>query len=81
MINLNICPLVSPRIRLELSRVTISGVQVMHCVMYPNTNYDLPILSMDMVGSGDNKVSLAIIDPCPASMDRSIPPIYVKIIR
>lgn len=46
-----------------------------HCVMYPRLEYDLPILSMDVVAKR-GKVSLAIIDPCPVSLDRSLPSIY-----
>lgn len=53
--------------------------QVLHCVLYPRLEYDLPILSFDMVGSeGSGRVSLAIADPCPASMDRSLPPVYIQ---
>ncbi|CAL8462694.1 g2227 [Coccomyxa elongata] len=54
------------------------GLQVLHCVLYPRLEYDLPILCFDMVGSeGSGRVSLAIADPCPASMDRSLPQVYV----
>lgn len=52
----------------------------MHCVMYPRTEYDLPILSFDMVGK-DDRVSLVCIDPCPVAMDRSLPPVYVTLVR
>lgn len=52
--------------------------QVLHCVMYPWADFDLPILSMDVVAK-DGDVSLAIIDPCPASMDRQLPAAYNQI--
>lgn len=55
-------------------------VQVVHCVMYPRLEYDLPILSFDMVGK-DERVSLVCIDPCPVAMDRSLPPVYVSVVR
>ena len=55
-------------------------MQVVHCVMYPRTDYDLPILSFDMVGK-DGRVSLVCIDPCPVAMDRSLPPIYISLVR
>ena len=55
-------------------------VQVVHCVMYPRMEYDLPILSFDMVGK-DDRVSLVCIDPCPVAMDRSLPSVYVSLVR
>ena len=55
-------------------------LQVVHCVMYPRMEYDLPILSFDMVGK-DDRVSLVCIDPCPVAMDRSLPPVYVTLVR
>ena len=48
--------------------------------MYPRMEYDLPILSFDMVGK-DERVSLVCIDPCPVAMDRSLPPLYVTLVR
>ena len=48
--------------------------------MYPRMEYDLPILSFDMVGK-DDRVSLVCIDPCPVAMDRSLPPVYVSLVR
>lgn len=47
-------------------------LQVLHCVLYPRASFDIPILSIDMVGKG-NQVSLCIIDPCPVRSDRSLP--------
>jgi phycocyanobilin:ferredoxin oxidoreductase len=58
------------------------SVQVLHCVLYPRLEYDLPILSVDMVGSAaTGRISLAIADPCPAAMDRSLPPAYAETVR
>ncbi|EIE26217.1 ferredoxin-dependent bilin reductase [Coccomyxa subellipsoidea C-169] len=65
------------KLHLELAHRQ-DGLQVLHCVLYPHLDYDLPILSFDMVGSEGGRVSLAIADPCPASMDRSLPPVYVQ---
>ena len=57
-------------------------VQVLHCVLYPRLEYDLPILSVDMVGSAaTGRITLAIADPCPAAMDRSLPPAYAETVR
>ena len=55
--------------------------QVMHCVLYPRLEYDLPILSLDMVGNADGEVSLAIVDPCPCVLDRRIPLMYQETAR
>lgn len=57
------------------------SIQVLHCVMFPRTEYDLPILSMDMVGRSGGAISLAVIDPCPVSLNRSLPPQYNAIVR
>lgn len=57
------------------------SIQVLHCVMYPRLQYDLPILSMDMVGKVGGKISLAVIDACPVAMNRSLPPQYVTLMQ
>jgi len=41
--------------------------------MFPRLEYDLPILGMDMVGA-KGRVSLAVVDPSPAAMDRTLLP-------
>lgn len=58
------------------------GLQVFHCVMYPRLQFDLPILSMDLVASAETgAVSLAIADPCPVTPDLSLPSFYAEPIR
>ena len=52
--------------------------QILHCVMFPRLNYDLPILGMDMVGK-DDIITLAITDFSPVACDRSLPPDYAEI--
>jgi phycocyanobilin:ferredoxin oxidoreductase len=64
------------KLHLEVA-VRQDGLQVVHCVMYPKPEFDLPILSLDLVANGD-RVSLAIIDPCPVTGNLSLPPFYVK---
>lgn len=54
--------------------------QVLHCVMFPRLEYDLPILGMDIVGVKD-RISLAVIDCSPVAMDRSLPPLYAQGVR
>jgi len=56
------------------------GLHVLHCVIYPRTEFELPILSLDMVAV-DGRVSLAIIDPCPVTTDRSLPQYYASPMR
>ena len=55
-------------------------MQVLHCVMYPKPEFDIPILSMDIVAK-DGVVGLGIIDPCPSSMDGSLPKPYNEMVR
>ncbi len=56
------------------------GFEVLHCVMFPRLEFDLPILGMDMVGA-KGRVSLAVIDPSPVAMDRTLPPVYAQGIK
>lgn len=55
-------------------------VQVLHCVMYPRLEFDMPIFGMDIVGI-KGKISLAVIDCSPVAMDRSLPPVYQQAMR
>ena len=49
--------------------------------MFPRLEYDLPILSFDMVGKGGGAISLAVIDLCPVALNRSLPPQYYATVR
>ena len=64
------------KLHLEVA-VRQDGLQVVHCVMYPRPEFDLPILSMDLVANGD-RITLAIVDPCPVTGNLSLPPFYAK---
>lgn len=55
-------------------------MQVLHCVMFPNAEYDLPIMSMDVVAK-DGIISLGIIDPCPGRLDGTLPEAYNSMVR
>ena len=55
--------------------------QVLHVVMYPRPEFDFPILGLDVVGSGNNRFSLAVLDACPVSADRSLAPPFVSALR
>ena len=99
------------KIHLELA-LRGDGLQVLHCVLFPRLDFDLPILSMDLVAaprketaaaaagpeeeeedgtssssysSSDptpptSAISLAIIDPCPARLDGSLPDPYRDVV-
>ena len=56
------------------------NLQVMHCVMFPRKQFDVPILSFDMVGK-NGRISLVCIDACPVAMDRSLPLIYKTVLE
>ena len=55
--------------------------QVLHCVLYPRLEYDVPILSLDMVGNEAGGVSLAIVDVCPCVLEGHIPLAYREAAR
>ena len=58
----------SPQFRkmhLELAKVG-QGLDILHCVMFPNPDYSLPMFGCDIV-AGKNGVSAAIVDLSPAN--------------
>ena len=55
--------------------------QVLHCVLYPRLEYDVPILSLDMVGNEAGGVSLAIVDVCPCVVEGHLPLAYQEAAR
>lgn len=67
------------KLHLEVA-VRQDGLEVLHCVWYPRPQFDLPILSVDVVASA-GRVSLALVDPCPVSPDLSLPPPYAAPVR
>lgn len=50
-------------------------------MLYPRLEYDIPILSLDMVGNERGEVSLAIMDPCPCVLDGRIPLVHREAAR
>jgi phycocyanobilin:ferredoxin oxidoreductase len=62
------------KLHLELARVG-NNLDILHCVMFPNSLYDLPIFGADLVG-GRGGISAAIVDLSPVSGDRSLPESY-----
>jgi phycocyanobilin:ferredoxin oxidoreductase len=62
------------KLHLELAKVG-KNLDVLHCVMFPNPAYTLPIFGCDIV-VGRSEVSAAIVDLSPVSYDRSLPKKY-----
>tara|TARA_Y100001968_G_C19453902_1_gene770743 strand:+ start:2307 stop:3053 length:747 start_codon:yes stop_codon:yes gene_type:complete len=55
------------KLHLELARIG-SGLQILHCVFFPEPTFNLPIFGVDLVVSSNN-VSAAIVDLSPVSND------------
>ena len=55
------------RIHLESARLG-AGLEILHCVFFPEPTFDLPIFGVDVV-SGTTGISAAIVDLSPVSKD------------
>ena len=64
------------KIHLELAQVG-KNLDILHCVMFPNTDYDVPIFGADIV-CGRGAISAAIVDLSPVNRDRSLPVSYQR---
>jgi phycocyanobilin:ferredoxin oxidoreductase len=62
------------KLHLELAQVG-SNLDILHCVMFPNPDYSLPIFGADIV-AGRGGISAAIVDLSPVNADRSLPQHY-----
>jgi phycocyanobilin:ferredoxin oxidoreductase len=62
------------KIHLELAQVG-KNLDILHCVMFPHPDYDLPIFGADVV-CGKGTISAAIVDLSPVNRDRSLPASY-----
>lgn len=67
------------KLHLELAKIGQS-LDVLHCVMFPRPEYDLPMFGADLVG-GRGQVSMAIADLSPINASRTLPPAYVESLR
>ncbi len=63
------------KLHLELAQVG-SGLDILHCVMFPNPEYALPIFGADIVGGRGGAISAAIADLSPVNAERSLPARY-----
>ena len=62
------------KLHLELAKVGTT-LDILHCVMFPRTEYALPMFGCDLVG-GRGQISAAIADLSPLSSDRTLPSQY-----
>lgn len=62
------------KLHLELAQVG-KNLDILHCVMFPHPDRDLPIFGADIV-CGRGSVSAAIVDLSPVNRDRSLPASY-----
>jgi phycocyanobilin:ferredoxin oxidoreductase len=63
------------KLHLELAQVG-NGLDILHCVMFPNPDYALPIFGTDLVGGRSGAISAAIADLSPIHSDRTLPQSY-----
>ncbi|MEA5570304.1 phycocyanobilin:ferredoxin oxidoreductase [Calothrix sp. UHCC 0171] len=63
------------KIHLELARVG-NMLDILHCVMFPRPEYDLPMFGCDLVG-GRGQISAAIVDLSPVN-SQQLPPSYIS---
>jgi phycocyanobilin:ferredoxin oxidoreductase len=62
------------KMHLELAKVG-SMLDILHCVMFPRTEYALPMFGTDLVG-GRGQISAAIVDLSPVQANRTLPGSY-----
>ncbi|MEA5616869.1 phycocyanobilin:ferredoxin oxidoreductase [Cronbergia sp. UHCC 0137] len=62
------------KLHLELAKVG-NMLDILHCVMFPRTEYDIPMFGCDLVG-GRGQISAAIADLSPVNLDRKLPITY-----
>ena len=62
------------KLHLELAKIG-DRLDILHCVMFPRSNYDLPIFGVDLVGS-QKGIGAAIVDLSPVNKDSSLPETY-----
>ncbi|OUL37639.1 phycocyanobilin:ferredoxin oxidoreductase [Nostoc sp. T09] len=64
------------KMHLELAKVG-NMLDILHCVMFPCPEYNLPMFGCDLVG-GRGQISAAIADLSPVSLDRTLPESYTS---
>lgn len=64
------------KIHLELAKVG-TNLDILHCVMFPRSEYALPMFGTDLVG-GRGQISAAIVDLSPTNSDLTLPSEYIE---
>lgn len=64
------------KMHLELAKVG-KNLDILHCVMFPRPEYNLPMFGCDLV-AGKGEISAAIADLSPINAERRLPPLYQK---
>ncbi|MGF1493633.1 MAG: phycocyanobilin:ferredoxin oxidoreductase [Microcoleaceae cyanobacterium] len=67
------------KLHLELAKVG-QNLDILHCVMFPRSDYALPIFGTDLVG-GRGQISAAIVDLSPTTPDQDLPQDYQLALR
>jgi phycocyanobilin:ferredoxin oxidoreductase len=62
------------KLHLELAKVG-NGLDILHCVMFPQPDYVLPMFGCDLVGAR-GQISAAIVDLSPTNPTRLLPSAY-----
>ncbi|MGB3533517.1 MAG: phycocyanobilin:ferredoxin oxidoreductase [Microcoleaceae cyanobacterium] len=62
------------KMHLELAKVGKS-LDILHCVMFPRSNYALPMFGTDIV-AGRGQVSAAVVDLSPLNSEKTLPSAY-----
>ena len=65
------------KMHLELAKIG-SGLDILHCVMFPRPEYDLPMFGTDLVGGRKNNISAAIVDLSPTNSNQRLPERYCE---
>jgi phycocyanobilin:ferredoxin oxidoreductase len=63
------------KLHLEVAKVG-TGLDILHCVMFPRSNYALPMFGADLVGSDRAGISAAIMDLSPTNPNRVLEDTY-----
>ncbi|MEC4813954.1 MAG: phycocyanobilin:ferredoxin oxidoreductase [Scytonema sp. PMC 1069.18] len=64
------------KMHLELARVG-NILDILHCVMFPRAEYNLPMFGCDLVG-GRGQISAAIADLSPVNLEHTLPKSYTS---
>ncbi len=64
------------KMHMELARVG-NMLDILHCVMFPRPEYDLPMFGCDLVG-GRGQISAAIVDLSPVGSHHVLPGVYTS---